>query len=203
MQESKAHKLVSALLEGDGQPGYDDPLYWQYDADGQEGYVEAHSKEDAINKASKVIGKSRDGEYGLINYKFKKGDYTVSLIDRAKFPKRWNDASKECSYSSAKAPTRQLQKTKPISEVILKRPDEKFRASPDRIDGVVHNTATARLGVAFNYSAMEEIDAVEIAFYNEPRGNMRSIMVVDVVAAKALRDRLDAALKEHDARRLA
>ena len=75
----------------------------------------------------------------------------------------------------------------------------KFRTAPDRIDGAVHNTATARLGIAFNYSAMEQIDAVEIAFANEPHGNMRSIMVVDMAAAKALRDRLDAALKEHDA----
>jgi len=75
----------------------------------------------------------------------------------------------------------------------------KFSAASDRIDGAVHNTTTARLGVAFNYSAMEQIDAVEIAFANEPHGNMRSIMVVDMAAAKALRDRLDAALKEHDA----
>lgn len=75
----------------------------------------------------------------------------------------------------------------------------RYSASPDRIDGAVHNTVTARLGVAFNYSAMEEIDAVEIAFANEPHGNMRSIMVADIAAAKSLRDRLDAALKEHDA----
>ena len=75
----------------------------------------------------------------------------------------------------------------------------KFSTAPDRIDGAVHNTTTARLGVAFNYSAMEQMDAVEIAFANEPHGNMRSIMVVDMAAAKALRDRLDAALKEHDA----
>ena len=75
----------------------------------------------------------------------------------------------------------------------------KFSAALDRIDGAVHNTTTARLGVAFNYSAMEQIDAVEIAFANEPHGNMRSIMVIDMAAAKALRDRLDAVLKEHDA----
>jgi len=75
----------------------------------------------------------------------------------------------------------------------------RFSASPDRIDGAVQNTVTARLGVAFNYSAMEQIDAVEVAFANEPHGNMRSVMVVDMAAAKALRDRLDAALKEHDA----
>ena len=75
----------------------------------------------------------------------------------------------------------------------------KFSTVPYRIDGAVHNTATARLGVAFNYSAMEQIDAVEIDFANEPHGNMRSIMVVDMAAAKALRDRLDAVIKEHDA----
>jgi len=75
----------------------------------------------------------------------------------------------------------------------------RFCKDPDRIDGAVHNTATARLGVAFNYSAMEPLDAVEIAFTTEPHGNIRSIMVVDMAAAKALRDRLDAALKEHDA----
>ena len=61
----------------------------------------------------------------------------------------------------------------------------RFSANPDRIDGAVHNTATARLGVGFNYSAMEQIDAVEIAFANEPHGNMRSVMVVDMAAAKA------------------
>ncbi len=75
----------------------------------------------------------------------------------------------------------------------------RYSKDPDRIDGAVHNTATARLGLAFNYSAMEQIDAVEIAFANEPHGNMRSIMVVDMEAAKVLRDRLDALLAEHDA----
>ena len=48
----------------------------------------------------------------------------------------------------------------------------KFNAVPDRIDGAIHNTATTRLGVAFNYSAMEQIDAVEIAFTNEPHGKV-------------------------------
>jgi len=75
----------------------------------------------------------------------------------------------------------------------------KFSQDPDCIHGAVHNTATARLGVAFNYSAMEPVDAVEIAFNNEPIGTTRYLMVVDMAAAKALRDRLDAALKEHDA----
>ena len=67
----------------------------------------------------------------------------------------------------------------------------RFSTSTDRIDGAVHNTVTARLGDAFNYSAMHQIDAVEIAFANEPHGNMRSSMVVDMEAAKALRDRLN------------
>ena len=75
----------------------------------------------------------------------------------------------------------------------------RFSASPDRIDGAVQNTVSARLGVAFNYSAMDQMDAVEIAFNNEPIGTTRYMMVVDMAAAKALRDRLDAALKEHDA----
>ena len=75
----------------------------------------------------------------------------------------------------------------------------RFSASPDRIDGAVQNTVTARLGVAFNYSAMDQMDAVEIAFNNEPIGTTRYLMVVDMAAAKALRDRLDAVLKEHDA----
>ena len=75
----------------------------------------------------------------------------------------------------------------------------RFSASPDRIDGAVQNTVTARLGVAFNYSVMDQMDAVEIAFNNEPIGTTRYMMVVDMAAAKALRDRLDAALKEHDA----
>lgn len=74
----------------------------------------------------------------------------------------------------------------------------RYSARPDRIDGAVHNTVTARLGIAFNYSAMEAIDAIEIAFANEPHGNMRSILVADIAAAKALRDRLDAGLNEHD-----
>ena len=34
----------------------------------------------------------------------------------------------------------------------------RFSVNPDRIDGAVHNTATARLGVAFNYSAMEPVE---------------------------------------------
>jgi hypothetical protein len=75
----------------------------------------------------------------------------------------------------------------------------RFSVNPDRIDGAVHNTATARLGVGFNYNAMEQIDAVEIAFANEPHGNVRSVMVVDMAAAKALRDRLDAVLAEQAA----
>jgi len=75
----------------------------------------------------------------------------------------------------------------------------RFSASPDRIDGAVQNTVSARLGVAFNYSAMDQMDAVEIAFNNEPIGTTRYMMVVDMAAAKALRDRLDAVLKEHDA----
>ena len=75
----------------------------------------------------------------------------------------------------------------------------RFSASPDRIDGAVQNTVTARLGVAFNYSAMDQMDAVEIAFNNEPIGTTRYLMVVDMAAAKVLRDRLDAVLKEHDA----
>ena len=74
----------------------------------------------------------------------------------------------------------------------------KFNAAPDRIDGAIHNTATARIGVAFNYSAMEQIDAVEIAFTNEPHGNMRSIMVVDMNTARALRDKLNALIYEHE-----
>jgi len=70
----------------------------------------------------------------------------------------------------------------------------RFSANPDRLDGAVQNTATARMGVAFNYSAKEQIDAVEIAFANEPHGNMRSILVVDMKAARTLRDQLDAIL---------
>jgi hypothetical protein len=76
--------------------------------------------------------------------------------------------------------------------------DARFSANPDRIEGAIHNTATARLGVAFNFSAMEPVDAIEIAFANEPHGNMRSIMVVDMTAARALRDRLNAIIHEHE-----
>jgi alkyl hydroperoxide reductase subunit AhpC len=75
----------------------------------------------------------------------------------------------------------------------------KFSASPDRIDGSIHNTTTARLGVAFNYNAMEQVDAVEIAFTIEPHGNMRSIMVVDINAARSLRNMLDVVLDKRDA----
>jgi len=67
----------------------------------------------------------------------------------------------------------------------------RFSANVERIDGAIHNTATARLGVGFNYSAMEPVAAIEIAFANEPHGNMRSIMGVDMAAAKALRNRLN------------
>ena len=74
----------------------------------------------------------------------------------------------------------------------------RFNADPDRIEGAIHNTATARLGAGFNYSAMEPVDAVEIAFANEPHGNMRSIMVVDITAARALRDTLNALIHEHE-----
>ena len=74
----------------------------------------------------------------------------------------------------------------------------RFSATPDRIDGAIHNTATALRGVAFNYSAKEQIDAVEIAFANEPHGNMRSILVVDMEAARALRDQLDAILAKQN-----
>ena len=74
----------------------------------------------------------------------------------------------------------------------------KFSKDPDRIDGAVHNTANARQGIAFNYSAMELMDAVEIAFNNEPIGTTRYLMVVDMAAAKALRDQLDAAIKKQD-----
>lgn len=74
----------------------------------------------------------------------------------------------------------------------------RFSKNADRIDGAVHNTVSARLGVAFNYSAMEEIGAVEFAFTNEPHGNIRSIMVVDLNAARALRDRLNALIHEHE-----
>jgi hypothetical protein len=73
----------------------------------------------------------------------------------------------------------------------------RFSNDPARIDGSVHNTVSARLGTAFNYSAMEPMDAIEIAFANEPHGNMRSVLVADMAAAKALRDQLDQILKEH------
>ena len=66
-----------------------------------------------------------------------------------------------------------------------------FSQNPDRIDGAVQNTVTARLGVAFNYSVMDQMDAVEIAFNNEPIGTTRYLMVVDMESARALRDRLN------------
>ena len=74
----------------------------------------------------------------------------------------------------------------------------RFTTNPDRIDGMIHNTASARMGVAFSLSTMEEIDAVEITFTNTPHGNMRSTMVVDLNAARALRDRLNALIYEHE-----
>jgi hypothetical protein len=72
-----------------------------------------------------------------------------------------------------------------------------FSRDPSRIDGAVHNTVTARLGTAFDYNAGEPLDAVEIAFVQEPYGNVRSILVADLAAAKGLRDQLDQILKEH------
>ena len=71
-----------------------------------------------------------------------------------------------------------------------------FRASPDCIDGAIHNTAVARAGRAFDWRMQQSVPAIEIAFANEPHGNMRSVMVVDLQAAKALRDQLDAILAE-------
>ena len=86
------------------------------------------------------------------------------------------------------------------SEYAIQRGEEnyvRFSKDPTRIDGSVHNTVSARLGSAFNYRAMESLDAVEMAFTVEPYGNIRSILVVDMDAAKALRDQLDEILKEH------
>jgi len=73
-----------------------------------------------------------------------------------------------------------------------------FSKNPDRIEGAIHNTATVRLGVAFNFQAMEPVDAIEIAFANEPHGNMRSILVADMNATRVLRDRLNALIHEHE-----
>lgn len=70
----------------------------------------------------------------------------------------------------------------------------RFSNSPDRIDGAVHNMVSVRRGVAFDYRVMKLMDAVEIGFTVEPHGNMRSVMVVDIAAAKALLDALDAVL---------
>ncbi|XHR27633.1 MAG: hypothetical protein ACFUZC_17035 [Chthoniobacteraceae bacterium] len=74
----------------------------------------------------------------------------------------------------------------------------RFTEQQDRIEGSIHNTVNARLGTAFNFLSMEETDAVEIAFANEPHGNMRSILVVDLNAARTLRDRLNALIHEHE-----
>lgn len=73
-----------------------------------------------------------------------------------------------------------------------------FSKNPDRIEGSIHNTATVRLGIGFNFQAMESVDAIEIAFANEPHGNMRSILAVDMTAARALRDRLNVLIHEHE-----
>lgn len=74
----------------------------------------------------------------------------------------------------------------------------RFASNPKRIDGAVNNTAKARLGAAFNYSAGEQIDAVEMAFASEPHGNMRTIMVVDMAAARSLRDQLNTLMHGHE-----
>ena len=66
-----------------------------------------------------------------------------------------------------------------------------FKASPNQIEGAIHNTANARKGVAFRYRENEIVDAVEIAFCDEPHGNMRSVLVIDMEAAKRLRHQLD------------
>lgn len=73
-----------------------------------------------------------------------------------------------------------------------------FSKNPDRIEGSIHNTATVRLGIGFNFQAMEPVAAIELAFTNEPHGNMRSILVVDMSAARKLRDRLNALIHEHE-----
>jgi|GEM_PF-6096019 len=68
--------------------------------------------------------------------------------------------------------------------------------SSTRIDGAVHNTVIARRGLTFNYRTEQPFEAVEISFANEPYGNMRSILVADMAAARALRDQLNRILGE-------
>lgn len=68
----------------------------------------------------------------------------------------------------------------------------RFSRNPARIDGAIHNRAVARLGVGFDNNLGDAVDAVEIAFTAEPHGNIRSMMVIDMATAKALRDQLDA-----------
>jgi len=65
----------------------------------------------------------------------------------------------------------------------------------DRISGAIHNTVTATAGTGFDYGEYEPLAVVEVAFTVEPHGNMRSLMVMDLPAAKALRDQLNAILK--------
>jgi len=71
-----------------------------------------------------------------------------------------------------------------------------FRANPDCIDGAIQNTTVARAGRAFDWKMQQSVHAVEIAFNNEPIGTTRYLMVIDMAAAKALRDQLDAILSK-------
>jgi len=66
-----------------------------------------------------------------------------------------------------------------------------FRANPDCIDGAIQNTTVARAGRAFDWKMQQSVPAVEIAFNNEPIGTTRYLMVVDMEAVRALRDRLN------------
>ncbi len=68
-----------------------------------------------------------------------------------------------------------------------------YSNSPDRVDGAVHNTAHIRKGVSYDYKNGETLPSVEFAFSRNGVA-MRSMIVVDMDAARAMRDRLDAIL---------
>lgn len=70
-----------------------------------------------------------------------------------------------------------------------------FRTNPDCIEGAIQNTAVVRAGRAFDWKMQQSVPAIEIAFNNEPTGTTRYLMVVDMEAARALRDRLNEILK--------
>ena len=96
--ESLASKLVRELIEGDSDPGYDEPIIWKvWTVWGDKHaicYVDASGKEDAIIKGARILGKNLDGNYPVINSRIKSLN-TVKKLRREESPKDYEVGRKE------------------------------------------------------------------------------------------------------------